>query len=204
MNLDLSNAFTDILLAVLAITFFLLLKGEIIVSQRYWKYAFLFLGLSALISSVAHAQPWYHGKIIHVAGWIVNAVSVYCMERASLYELLNVRLIKYLAWFIAVQFFMFVIAAMLVQDFKVVEVNAGIGLFGVLLPIYTTRYIEYREKGTLFILLGILSLIVPALLFNHGESQGKVFDHSDMSHICLLITVTLLFIGVKRYVTQEK
>jgi len=197
VSVDLSNAFTDFLFAVLTMTFFLVLEKKLTAPHRYWRCAFLFLGLSTFIGGVAHAQQWYHGRIIHVAGWIVSAASLYCIERASLNELAKPRLVKYLTQFIAVQFFVFVITAVLVQDFKVVEVNGGIGLFGIVFPIFTTRYVRHREKEALFLLLGILSLIVPGVLFNRRGSPEKGLDHVDMSHLCLLLTVTLLFIGVK-------
>ena len=59
-------------------------------------------------------------------------------------------------------------------------------LIGFALPINIYGYIKLKSIGNLWIVLGILSALLPALVFNMKLGFSRWFNHHDISHVLIV------------------
>ena len=187
------NFITDIIMAIATYTFYLKLKDDR--QNIYFSYFFLFMALTSFIGGFGHLLFHYTGKPFQVFGWIFSALSIYFIELAALKEFKSESFRKKLNFAINLQFVLFIIIVLFIQNFAVVTTNMIIGIMGLVIPVFSIQAFQKNRKKNILIISGLLLSSIPAFLykldFDFGGLSGKV-----VSHLILVLCFYIVFLGV--------
>lgn len=203
--LEPGTVISDIILAIASFYFFHILKKVADTKHhKYYSYFFFFLGLSSIIGAFAHGLYLYTGKSLHFITWILTGISVFFVEFASSSYIKEKRMRDFFVFSIKIQFIIYVLLAAYFMNFLTVKINTAVGLLGLVFPIMTYQLFKSGKLENLFIMLGIVFAIFPALIHRNRISIGKIFNMNDLSHFFLIFCLFLIFIGVHRSILREK
>jgi hypothetical protein len=200
-----NDAITDFLLSGLCIAcyfkFSQLEKGS---SIFFWKWFFLVMGLSTLAGGFSHAL--YSGNkstdaiILWLFMQILSGLSVCFAQMASILSFalikiknsdsqkLGLRIFK-------IQFVLFTLLTLYFQNFLVVVINSAIGF---LIVLYLQLKAGHNNKNfsAYWIAGGIFISFITAYIYSKKISLGNDFSFITISHLILMVSILLIFIGV--------
>jgi hypothetical protein len=178
------------------------------VLSRYWGMAFLLVGLSNFLSAITHGVHEQLGDtFLRVSWFLSNAVSLICLyffyraaftfsnvKKENTARVINYVVLIWVAALLVVTFFL--------NDFLLIKIHAGIALVYSLI----VHVIMYKKKhpGSGYIVAGIsisfLSIIVHSIKFSFSEW----FNYKDIAHMIMLVSLILLYKGVRRTIGLSK
>jgi hypothetical protein len=155
------------------------------------------LGLSSLFGAIAHAIHYQLGfttfKIVFVIMSVFSMLSMYYCFRAAYTCHLNGKLpdVKIIN-LIIVYIFIVMLLTVYKGSFLLIEINGGLALLYLLIA--HARVIRISgEKGSRFIVLGIVISMLSIVVHLAKTSLHEYFNQKDLAHVIMI--VALLFIG---------
>ncbi len=196
------TVFTDYIISVLSLYFYLRLKklNGINESTVSWSRFLLFLSLSSFFGGCSHAFFAVHEGVSYKAFWlpmqVLNNLMVYFAQRATLQSALQHSDKKrWWSYSYTIQLILFSIAVFLFQNFLVVIIDIAIGL----IPVMIIHFMDGKKnKASYFIAYGIVVLFLTAIVNGAKLSVHAYFTYQDISHILIMISLSLMFIGMYR------
>jgi hypothetical protein len=199
------------------LSFFLAFKTIQLIKQNnghkeffiYWKYFFIIFGFSFLAGGLGHSCYNFWGPPGKYFGWLASIVCVYLIEQSmlSLYskekpKLLFLKLSRLkLIFALAVEVSVFVFADLYADPQKglaVPSVTSAIGFITCLL-ILGWQYQKSITNGFKWFWISVLTMIPTAVFQGMKISIHPLFDRNDMSHILLVVSLVMYWIGIKAF-----
>jgi len=194
------TVFTDIIISIFCFIFYYRLKSSII-SIKYWRMFFLLLGLSTLVGSCSHAfflihEGWKY-KSFWLAMQVFNGVGVFYAQMATLNSVLIESKRKNVwYWSYIIQFWLFIILLFNFQKYLVTVVENLIGLLPVLILHFEAKRKEAYYK---WIGYGISISFISGAVHATKTSLHAYFNYNDIAHIFIMLSLWVIYLGVKKF-----
>ncbi len=201
------TALTDFIVTFLCILFYFKLGKAEFVSRRnnLWRSFFLFVGLSTLFGGVAHLLRFYLDGPVHKTIWLcmnfLSAISVYFAELSAIEVVINKskkKLVNLIALILLVSF---TALSLYTQNFNIAKVNMGIGLVFILISHLITN--RRGMEGSLYVVAGMSCSFIPVFIHSQKISLNKWFNFNDISHVFMMLSLYLIFLGVTAFNLNE-
>ncbi len=167
-----------------------------------YRYFFLVTALSTLVSAiVGHAFFYCFAFNVKIFGWILGIASITCAQFAALYHTksrLQLNTFKYLFWFNIIETLIAYILLFLCYSFLVVEIYSAIGLLFIVVPLETIYFKKTQSPLSKYMLIGIGTAVLAILCHILKIAYSVWFNHMDLAHIIMAISVLLMGKGLKR------
>ena len=167
------------------------------IRKTLWLDFFLFFGISTLISGVAHGIYLYVGHFMLMFGWTLGVLSVFFIENAT-FSCLNTK--KYRAafrLFSIVQLTTTIAIIFKTQLFLPVTISSAIGMAGIIFPLRIFMFSKYKDINSKMIVIGISIAFLSAIVHTFKLSFHRWFNHKDISHIILSVSLIFFFLGAR-------
>lgn len=193
---------TDILLGIICFyAFFRIVrlrhKGD---GSEYFRSYFLVLGLGAISGGLlGHAFQYVLADAWKLVSWSLTLVSVALMVQAFLVIASTFIKKKITTVITLLNLLLFLLAAFLMSrsiDFNPVKYYA---IFGLVMLSGSLSYLIYRKTGNKAVLLlmgGVGIGFLSAIIFSFQWGLSHWFNHRDLSHMILCISVYYVYKGV--------
>lgn len=192
---------TDILLSVFCFYFYNKLHVAKHQTElgKYWRFFFLFIGLSTFIGAVAHGLKEYMPQgLFHMVWMTMNLISI-----PSSYYLLKVTITlshfteekkKNLSSISLVGMCFLGLFTIIYNQFDIIKINAAVVILLTLVRHYHSYKRGYTGCGYIFFgfAFSLLSVIVHSLKISYSEW----FNFKDISHVIMNISLYIIFTGV--------
>lgn len=168
--------------------------------SKSWAWFVLLVGLSSCFGSTAHAVHFQLGKtFFDIVFYIMNALSIcsiyFCFKSPYLYyskEKPQKLIINFVIVWVAFLLFF----TLFQNNFLIVKIHAGIVLIYSLL-VHLIVYTKTKEKGSALVVLGISISLLSIIVHSFKFSIDKWFNYKDISHIIILISLIIIYTGIK-------
>lgn len=190
---------TDLLVSLTCFILYRKIANMGRVSKVYglFKYFFLMMSVSTLLGGlIGHAFLYLFDFGWKIPGWIISMLSIMFIERAAIFHarpVLKPMLGRVLSVVNIVELIIFIILAVATLDFTFVEIHAAYGFLLVVFPLELFIYIKTKDKGSLLMFFVILSAVLSAIIHIKKISPHTWFNHLDLSHVVIMISIILLF-----------
>lgn len=197
------TAFTDYLITIIAFIYFLKLSSsnEVV---RNWRLFFLFISLSTLFGGCSHAFFAVHEGWQYKSFWLpmqfINGFAVYFAQKATLLSVLKDSE-KYNAWKLSyiLQLCIYFVVLIIVQKYIVTILDNAIGLVPIMILHFTAKV---KEEHYNYIGYGICVSFITAIVHGIKFSLHDYFNYNDIAHVFIMISLTVMYLGVKRLKDQ--
>ncbi len=173
---------------------------------KLWRNFFLLIGLSSVLGSVAHALHEQLGSnVLNFFVFAMNSVSliaVYYFYRAAFNYFHHEKIsISYTYNFIVVLWVLVLLTITYFQNkFLLVKIHAGIVLLYSLMIHVITMQRGYKGSG--WIVSGILVSLSSIFIHSLKLSVSDWFNYKDISHLIMLTSCILMYLGVKMIISE--
>jgi hypothetical protein len=196
---------TDLLITVLAITFYFQLKNKTDGPTRNWSYFFLLLGLSTFLGACSHAFFAVHDGWQYKSFWLpmqaTNGIAIYYAQQATYSSILESSINKTKwKWSYVIQLVVFISALFWIHKYIVTIIENAIGL----IPIMVLHY-QYKKPFARMIANGIAISFITAFINLGKLSLHAYFNYNDIAHVFIMISLYVMYKGVrKRTISAEE
>lgn len=163
-------------------------------------YFMLFLGISVLFGAFGHSIHYQLGiPFFNLILFLMNAfslVSMYFLFRASYSFLSPHKMVS--NWFRNAILFWVVLMltiSWLNGEFTLIKINAGLVLLYTLFAHYTV-YLKEKDKGNEWLIIGVLVSFIPIIVHSTHLSLHKWFNHKDLAHVFMILSLILIYKGL--------
>jgi uncharacterized membrane protein YfcA len=191
------TVFTDFIIAGFSLAFYFKLKDTQEQTVHYWSYFFLFMGLSTFVGAFSHAlfeihQGWQY-KSFWLPMQLINGLAVYYAQQGTLVSVLDHSPTKK-TWDLIykIQLGIFIIAVPVFQNFLVAVIDNALGL----IPVMILHY-KYKQPFSKRIANGIAISFLTAVIHISKFSIHAYFNYNDIAHVFILISLWVMYTGVK-------
>jgi len=203
MGLSLQEPMGFILNFVIAICCFIFFKKSKNAVQGdfswWWKYFFLFFGLSTFFGGLGHLFYQYTELYGKIPSWTFGLIANLFSARAMLTFKGPNKLKNWLIGIIFLKFTTFFIFMLNTLNFKFVSTDATISFVLYVLLIGLIMFFKEKKKHWLIAAIGSFCLI-PAAIFNGGKIDLHLwFNRQDAAHIFMLIALIVFYLASKKY-----
>jgi len=203
--LEPSTFISDLLMAFACFYFYSIIKKVASTKNHFHiAYFFLFIGFSSFVGAFAHCLFLYTGYTLHYVAWILTGISAFFIELGISSYVGNDKKRSILVLFIKIKLLIFFIITSIFMNFMLVKVNSAIGMFGIVFPILLFLLIKFEKKNNIYVLLGILLAILPAVLHKAKFEVAGLFNMNDLSHYFLIFCLFLLYYGLKSMIVNPQ
>lgn len=159
----------------------------------YWRWFFLFFGISAFFGGLSHLLFEYFGLTGKIPGWICGIIAVSAMEMAMIYSL-DQRIRSKIHLLVVVKLMASLILLSYYFDFDVVIIHSIGMAFFIIVPYMI--YLREKKSDLNFIFYGLLMLLA-ALPIRIMEFDFHLwFNRDDLGHIFMMIALYFFYSGV--------
>jgi len=196
---------TDFITAFLSLFFSIkLLRTGLAGYKSSWFVFFIAFGISTMVAGVAHGFYLYFGKVFLMFSWTFGAISIFPLTNATIILIKNKhfrKLLQYLLLLIIISSFVLIYYY---KNFLVVTFMTAVCVMGIKFPtlIYYNR--KCHENYYKFILLGIGISAFSAIIHGFKISISPWFNHKDISHVILSISLLFFYYGAKNELHCKK
>jgi len=195
------TAFTDFIITVLCISVCFSLRKitDNCNSIKPWILFFLLMGVSTFLGGNAHAFFSYLDGTPYTILWLtmhlVSGLAIYFAQTATIVsELKSFAHKRFLTFLPLVQYIIFSVLTLWLQDFSTVKINTAIGMSLILLVNLNSYHKGSKANG--YIAAGILVSFLTAAVHGTRFSFNAWFNYNDVSHVLIMISLYLMFFGV--------
>lgn len=195
------TSFTDLLLSISCFYFFFGLQniGEVSVGQRHWQKFFLFLGVSTLLGALAHAIFERHNNPFYNSVWLIMQVSagisIFYAQAAAFGQLSHQRTRQIMVALSIIQFVIFIPSVFYFFDFRVVAFNSLLAMTQMIVVFFPSKIENWVYKT--YISFGFFISFLTVYVHSQKLSFAKWFNHNDISHVIMYLSILLIFRGIK-------
>ncbi|MBK6732114.1 MAG: hypothetical protein IPG60_14565 [Bacteroidetes bacterium] len=197
------TSLTDVFLSVIAFILFSKVKKNCTKGFFFnsWALFFLFMGISTSIGTFAHGFNEEWGSKVHNILWMLMNISVsmavfFSMQATIIFigaEKFWNRLFLIINIVILIGF---VIATLAWNKFEILKIHTGIGVA----LIFTTHVIATIKNhfGSGWIVAAFSLSLLTLLIHSYQISVSEWFNFKDISHVFMMMSLVLIYIGVYR------
>lgn len=168
-------------------------------TQLYFRYYFLLMGIATCLGGlVGHGFLYLLSFEWKLPGWIISMLSVALIERSAIQHakpLIKPGIGKSFLIINLIELVIIMTITMVTLDFGWVEFHSGYGLLAIVAPFHFWVYYKTRDRGSAFILLGVLLASIAALFFMNQISFHTWFNYLDISHTIMAIAAFVFYLG---------
>ena len=195
------GVFTDCIIMILCMFFYKNLSPINKVIQ-YWRLFFLFLGFSTIVGACSHAFFAIHQGWAYKSFWLpmqlINGIAVYFAQKATLISVLkNSKYYKFWKWFYILQFITYCILLFSIQKYLVTVIENLIGLVPIMIIHFEAKK---KERYYTWIGFGISISFIAGVVHATKASLHAYFNYNDIAHIIIMISLSVIYLGLKRKV----
>jgi hypothetical protein len=126
---------------------------------------------------------------------ISAGISIFYAQSAAFGQLSNVRARKVLLSFSVLQFVVFLPSVFYFFDFRVVAINSLIAMTQMFFVFFPSRIENWVYKT--YISFGFFISFLTIYVHSQKLSFAKWFNHNDISHVIMYVSILLIFRGIK-------
>lgn len=194
---------TDLLLVITCLVVYIKTKG--LSKQPFsklYRYFFLVTALSTFVSAIiGHAFFYKFEFNVKMWGWILGIASITFVQSASLYHVksaLSVKAFNSLCWFNIIETMIAYGLLFFFFSFIVVEIYSAIGLLLIVVPLEWLYFKKVTSVLSKNMLIGIAVAVLAILCHVLKLAYSVWFNHMDLAHIIMILSVIIMGIGFKR------
>lgn len=195
------TSFTDLLVSFSGLYFYNILKKEYLrdISIFWWKYFFLFMGLSTFFGTLSHIMEHQGYQKVYVLLWncmqVLAGFAMFYAQRAAVLEISGKMTSRIFLFLANLQFMIFVPTVLYFQDFRVVAFNSLLVIIQMMV-LFFPRHFSIKYSHTKIWLGFFISVLT---VFIHQQKLGfsRWFNHKDVSHVLMVLSLWLIFKGVQ-------
>lgn len=201
MVLEPYTVLTDLIITTVCIYAWIKLKAKSKNNQvvQLMRYFFISMGLATAVGGIlGHGLLYFTGLQGKIPGWFISMISVAFFERAAIAHsrpLMHNQLGKFFSILNYVELLCFMILSAITLKFIYVEIHAVYGLFGMVFFLEIFVYKKRRDRGSVFIFAGTFFAAASALSHALRIGINEWFNHNDVSHIGMAISVYFYYLG---------
>jgi hypothetical protein len=198
------TAITDLLVTAVCFYAFIKLKpkSKFGWTHVFYRYYFLFLGLSTLYGAIiGHAFNLYFGFEWKLPGWLFSMFAIALIERGSIMHAkpyMNIRTGNIFSYLNVIEFFILLFCVSYFRNFALVEAHAAYGLLIVVLSFEMVVYIKSKQVSSIYIIIAIGIGVLAAIVHIGGIFINKWFNHLDLSHIFMALSGYYFYLGASK------
>ena len=201
---------TDLMItAVCVYAFFQLRKpnrrGKV---HKYIRWYFGIMAIATFLGGIlGHAFQDQIDLAWKLPGWLISMLAVMAIERASILHakpILNENLGKLLEVANVVELLTFAVLAFSTLNFFFIQIHSAYGLGLVVLPIHFYVYWKTKNEGSRIFFLTVIFATLAAFFYTSEIGLNKWFNHLDLAHTVMAISMYLLYRGARELEVLEK
>lgn len=162
---------------------------------------FLLMGFSTLIGAVVgHLFLYCLPFVFKSPGWVLGMISMSAFEQAIIVRakpFLGAGWGRALTWLNMITLTLGLWFVTSTLWFPGVEIHAAFGVLGIIAPLETILLLKYRNKGSQYLLLGLLFLVVAVLVHIMKLSLSVWFTFFDIGHLLMGISFWLFMLSTE-------
>ncbi len=195
------TSFTDLLLSISCFYFFFGLQkfNEATIGQQHWQKFFLFLGFSTLLGALAHAIFERQNNVFYNSVWLIMQVSagisIFYAQAAAFGQLSHQRTRQVMVTLSVIQFVIFIPSVFYFFDFRVVAFNSLLAMTQMIVVFFPSKIENWVYKT--YISFGFFISFLTIYVHSQKLSFSKWFNHNDISHLIMYVSILLIFRGIK-------
>lgn len=197
-----TTAITDFMLAGFCVWCFYRLKKLIGKKDPLspWNAFFLAVGVSTFMGGLAHSFSCLKQSIYYTTTWLImqlfSGLSLFFAQQAAFSnEISNSKIGKSLRTLSILQIIVFSVLVVVFLDFKIVAINSFIGLVLLAYIFFPKTLIDWEYKT--LICAGFLSSFLTIYINRTKLSFAHWFNHNDISHLVIFMSLLLIYKGVR-------
>ena len=196
------TSLTDLILSGSCFYFFFGIQkfNQVSVCQSYWQKFFLFLGVSTLLGAMAHGIFERNNSYLYNTVWLVMQVtagfSIFFAQAAAFTQLAHGKIRKLMLTLSVIQVFIFLLAVFYFFDFRVVAINSLIAMTQMIVVFFPSNTENWVYRT--YISMGFIISFLTVYVHNQKLSFSKWFNHNDISHVIMYVSILLIFQGIKQ------
>jgi len=164
---------------------------------KYWVMFFGLLSFAAFFGSLGHGLYLDKNNVLQMISRIAISIAVFAGCIASIDHLKNINLKKFLTVFSFFQISAVIVLIMVFNDFLIVKWNGILGI-GVIMGSIHTYLLMNGNRGSRFVIIGIVLNSMAGLIHRFHVSPNKWFNHNDLGHMVVMAGFYLMAIGAMR------
>ena len=175
-------------------------KTSAVLRNQKWPYFFLLMGISSFLGALTHGSRFYTDDTTFYVLWLTMQ-SIICagisFAQFGTIEYIfsenkNKGILNTIVW---IQLALFIIIAISMKAFVVVTVHTAVGL----LSVFFVNLFSYKKEklSGRWISAGVFVAIITAVVHGQKLSIDKWFNYKDLAHVLIVVSLILMFIGVK-------
>ena len=173
-------------------------------SQRnYFSFYFILMGLSTLFGGVCgHAFQYELGLIGKLPGWLISTAAILLFALATIkltMPILSIKARRALNALILIESVVSFLLIAKTHDLKYVQFHATFGLLLVSTSLHAIMAFKKINEGSKYIIAGVGVSAIMAIIFNLQLAISQWFNHMDIAHVLMGLTIWLFLKGVKRF-----
>ena len=180
-------------------------KGKV---HKYIRWYFGIMAIATLLGGLlGHAFQEQIDLAWKLPGWLISMLAVMAVERASIIHakpILNEKLGKFLELANVVELLTFAVLAFSTLNFFFIQIHSAYGLGLVVLPIHFYVYWKTRNEGSRIFFLTVIFATLAAFFYTSKIGLNKWFNHLDLAHTVMAISMYLLYRGARKLEVLEK
>jgi hypothetical protein len=172
---------------------------------KLYSLFFLTTGISTLIAAlIGHAFLYHFGKDAKIFGWVLGIFSI----SFSLFAVLNHtksiignKTYKTLLYFSYLEILVSLICTFCFWSFIVVIIHTTFSFLFMVVPLEYLKYKKTKSQLSLYMIYGVGFMLIAALCHLLKLGFGIWFNHLDVSHVFMTLSVYSMYFGVKNFKT---
>ena len=175
--------------------------------RNYLSLYFLLMGLSTLFGGVCgHAFQYILGLNGKLPGWLISTVAILLFELATIklsQQFLSQKNTKTLTRIAVLGSIASFILILFTKDLKYVQLHATFGMLLISTSLHAALVYKNLNNGSKYILYGIGVSALTALVFNQQIALGKWFNHMDIAHVLMGVSMLLFLKATLNFDKKE-
>lgn len=197
------TSFTDVILAIISFTLFFKVKSECVRSEfhRAWRMFFLFMGITTTIGAITHGLAEILGPELHNNFWMLMTISpsiavFYSVKATILFSFAGTNWQRILNNLNILLLSLFILCTLVWNNFEILKIHAGIGVLTIFITHLLATIKKHNGSG---MIVGAFSLsFITILVHSFQITAGAWFNHKDISHVLMMMSLIMIYIGVFR------
>jgi hypothetical protein len=193
-----------------AMCLYAFLKIDNIKSQpeiKLYRYFFLVNGVSTFVAAIlGHAFLYHFGFEIKMYGWLGGILGMSFAQFGSLYhtrKTIGESVFKFLFYFNCLEIIAAFICVLTIKSFVVVEIHSAYSLLLMTTLLESIHYRKTKSAMSKYLIIGV-GFLVGAVICHAGKLAMSVwFNHMDLSHVFMTLSVYFMYKGVSRSLPSE-
>lgn len=199
---------TDLL--VVGVCFFSFLKTRSenqTTAIKLYRWFILTTGISTLVSAIiGHAFLYAFNFNAKIFGWITGIACIVFGQFAAMYHARNIigeKAFVTLCWINVFEIVLAYVLLFVIFSFVIVEVHSAVGLLLIVMILEAKHYKQSRSVLSKNMMIGIGVAVLAIICHVFKLAASVWFNHMDLSHIIIAISVYIMHKGIYLSPKQE-